>query len=439
MVGVPSIPSISVPRPPFGLPDPLRRIHVPDDLDEVTDVGPEDSPDDGGVDHAAVESMWHAITDWYRSGVHPALQICVRRRGAVILNRAIGHARGNGPNDDKDADRVPVTVDTPFCVYSTSKAITAFVVHKLIERGLLGLHDRVADYIPGYEKNGKGKIKVGHVLSHRAAVPNLPSSALDLDKLGDRQFLTDILVNASPFARAGEYQAYHAVSGGFILGEIVHVATGKDIRQVVAEEFLDPLGFRWTNYGVGPDDLDKVAMNYITGPPTAPPVSNLFTRALGLPLDDLVDLTNDPRFLTGIVPAANTVTTAWELSRFLEIMRRGGELDGVRVMETATIRRALVERSHLEIDLSLVMPIRFSYGLMLGAQLVSLFGLDTQHAFGHLGFTNMLGWADPERAISVAILNSGKPIFYPEVYRFLGTMQTITSLMPKVPKSYRML
>jgi CubicO group peptidase (beta-lactamase class C family) len=69
---------------------------------------------------------------------------------------------------------------------------------------------------------------------------------------------------------------------------------------------------------------------------------------------------------------------------------------------------------------------------------LSLYGLDTQYAFGHLGFTNMLAWADPERAISVAVLNSGKPIVYPEFYRFLGTMQRITSAMPKVPASQRM-
>lgn len=412
---------------------------MPSDLGAVTDVGQEDPPDAGGVDIAAVDSIWRSVLDWYESGVHPALQICVRRHGAVILNRAIGHARGNGPHDGPDVERVPATVDTPFCVYSASKAITAFVVHKLVERGLLDLDDPVAAYIPGYEKNGKHKISIEHVLAHRSGVPNLPKSALDLDNLGDRQFMTDLLVNASPFAKAGRYLAYHAVSGGFILGEIVHAVTGKDIREVVAEEFLAPLDFRWTNYGVAPDDLDMVALNYVTGPPTAPPLSNLLSRALGIELERLVALTNDPRFLTGIVPAANTVTTAWELSRFFEVMRCGGELDGVRVIETDTIRRALIERSHLEIDLSLGYPTRFSSGLMLGARVVSLYGLDTQHAFGHLGFTNILAWADPERATSVAVINSGKPIVYPELYRFLGTMQHITSTMPTVPESERLL
>ena len=66
------------------------------------------------------------------------------------------------------------------------------------------------------------------------------------------------------------------------------------------------------------------------------------------------------------------VTTANELSRFFEIFRAGGELDGVRVMEPETIRRALTEQSRLEIDLSLGFPTRFSYGLMLGAKVLSL-------------------------------------------------------------------
>jgi hypothetical protein len=61
--------------------------------------------------------MWTAALEWYRSGVHPAIQICVRRPGAVILNRAIGHAQGNGPADRKDTQKVPITVDTPLCVF----------------------------------------------------------------------------------------------------------------------------------------------------------------------------------------------------------------------------------------------------------------------------------------------------------------------------------
>jgi CubicO group peptidase (beta-lactamase class C family) len=419
----------SLPRLPF-VGDPLRRIAVPADLESITAVGSEDA-DAGGVDPERVEAVWGAALDWYRSGVHPALQVCARREGSVVLDRAIGHARGNGPGEESATEKVPATPATPFCVYSSSKAITAFVVHKLCERGVIALDDPVAQHIPGYERHGKDNITIGHVLAHRAGVPNLPREVLSLEYIGDREYLCGVLCDAKPFAKPGRLLAYHAVSGGFILGEVVHRVTGKDIREVAAEEFLDPLGFRWTNYGVAPEDVDEVAVNYLTGPPTLPPLSNLLSRALGAGLQEVVEVSNEPTFLTGVVPAANVVTTANELSRFFEMMRCGGELDGVRVMAPETIATALTEQSHLEIDLSLGFPTRFSYGLMLGARLVSLYGRDTQEAFGHLGFTNILGWADPERATSVAVITNGKPVLYPEIGRFFGLMQRITSEMPK--------
>ena len=217
----------SIPRPPLGLPDPLCRIRVPKDLGSVTTVGVEADPAAGGVSAGNVEAIWRAVTDWYRSGVHPALQVCVRRDGEVILDRAIGHARGNGPRDGAGTKKVAATPQTPFCIYSTSKAITAFVVHKLAERGLLDLDDPIAEHLPGYEAHGKGSITIGHVLAHRAGVPNLPREVLDLDYIGDHELLSRALCDARPFAEPGRYLAYHAISGGFILGEVVRSVSGK--------------------------------------------------------------------------------------------------------------------------------------------------------------------------------------------------------------------
>ena len=420
----------TLPRVP-GIPDPLRRIRMPRDLDEVTTVGDEADPGSGGMTGEQVERIWRDAVNLYKAGVHPAVQVCVRREGEVVLDRAIGHARGNGPGEREDAEKVLATTATPFCVYSISKAITAFVVHKLVERGLIEIDAPVCEYFPEYGCLGKESITIGHVLAHRAGVPNLPREVLLLENVGNRDLLVQTLVDARPFAKPGRFLAYHAISGGFILGEVVHRVTGKDIREVLREEFLDPLGFRWNSYGVAAEDLDEVGLSYPTGPPLLPPISLLLTRALGSSLDDVTKASNDPAFLTAIVPAGNVVTSANELSRFFEVMRRGGELDGVRVIEPETIARALTEQSHLEIDLSLGFPTRFSYGLMLGSKNISLYGPDTQEAFGHLGFTQMLAWADPERASSVAVLASGKPALYPEIGRFFGLLRRITRETPK--------
>lgn len=427
MPRIPSLPRLAA------LPDPLRRIRVTDNLESVTTVGAEDDPEVTGIHARDVARIWKAAIAVYQSGVHPAVQVCVRRNGAVALDRALGHARGNGPHDPEDGPKVLATTDTPFLIYSGSKAITAFVVHLLHERGALDIEDRVSDYIPEYAAHGKREITIAHVLAHRSGVPNLPRRALDLDRALDREFIVQALCDAKPFAKPGRFLAYHAVSGGFILGEVVHRATGKDIRTVLTEEIRRPLGFRWNDYGVKPSDIPAAALNYVTGPPTAPPLSQLITRALGIGLDELVELSNDERFLTVIVPAANVVTSANELARFYDVFRRGGELGGVRVMQPHTIRQAITEQSRLEVDLSLGFPTRFGYGLMLGSQLLSLYGRDTQHAFGHLGFTNMLAWADPERALACAVMSNGKPILYPELPRFYGLMQTISSAAAKVP------
>jgi CubicO group peptidase (beta-lactamase class C family) len=424
--------SIPVPRPPGSIPDPLRRVGVPKALSSVTTVGEESDPLEVGMDAERVAKIWSGVEDLYRTGVHPAIALCVRREGEVIIDRAIGHARGNGPGDPDEAPKVPATPETPFVIYSASKSVTAMVAHLLDERREIHLADRVCEYIPEYGRHGKDVITITHVLAHRAGVPNLPREAFDLDLLDDPDHLLQLLCDAKPSTRPGRMLSYHAVSGGFIVAEIVRRVTGREIDDVLREEILEPLGFRWGNFGVRADDLPAVARNYVTGPRVLPPVSTLLKRALGVSSDEIVDLSNDPRFLTGVVPSANTVTTANELSRFYELLRRGGELDGIRIFEPRTIRRATTEQSYLEFDLTLGFPSRYSTGFILGAKLLSLYGPDTDRAFGHLGYTNMLGWADPERALSVGLMTSGKPILYPELPEFWNLARRIGSEAPKV-------
>src|SRR5205823_7554561 len=108
-------------------------------------------------------------------------------------DRAIGHASGNGPGDRPGAPKVLATPDTPFCIFSASKAITAMVVHLLDQRGLIHIDDRVCEYIPEFAKHGKDAITIAHVLSHRAGVPNIPRDALDLRYIDDREFQLQVM------------------------------------------------------------------------------------------------------------------------------------------------------------------------------------------------------------------------------------------------------
>jgi CubicO group peptidase (beta-lactamase class C family) len=433
-----SLPSAYLPRLPRKL-DPVKRCRVPEDLESVTSVAAEDDPAETGVDAEAVERIWDAARRLYGTGIHPGIQLCVRRHGRIVLDRSIGHARGNGPDDDQEAEKVALSPATPFCIFSASKSVTAMVAHLLDQQGLVHIDDRVAEYIPEFAQHGKDRITINHVLAHRAGVPNVPAEVLDIENIGDDERILRVMCEAEPMMRPGRALAYHAISGGFIIAEIVKRVTGKPIRSYLAEEILDPLGFRWMNYGVAGEDVEQVACNYVTGAPAFPPLSTVLKRALGKHPDEVTAISNDPRFLTGVIPAGNVVTTANELARFFELLRMGGELDGVRIFDQRTIKRALTEQAYRQVDLSLGAPMRHSAGFILGAHVVSLYGPDTDHAFGHLGYTNILGWADPERAISVGLITSGKPLLYPELPDFWRLTRRIGIESPKLPESERTL
>ena len=86
-----------------------------------------------------------------------------------------------------------------------------------------------------------------------------------------------------------------------------------------------------------------------------------------------------------------------------------------------------------EVDRVILLPLRYSMGFMLGGRRLSFYGPATPRAFGHLGFTNVLYWADPERDLSVAFLNSGKPMFTPEALAWFAVMRTISHRVPRTP------
>ena len=122
-----------------------------------------------------------------------------------------------------------------------------------------------------------------------------------------------------------------------------------------------------------------------------------FKTAVGGTMTQIIPFSNTPQFLTGVIPSSNTVSNANELSRFAEMLCRGGELDGVRVMsaETCAPRRPSARRLRPDIATGL-MPMRWGTGYMLGSKRFGPFGRDAAAAFGHTGLTDIAVWADPD-------------------------------------------
>ncbi|WP_156371866.1 serine hydrolase, partial [Mycobacterium sp. UM_11] len=176
------------------------RIRVPADLDAVTTIGDEDHSE---IDGAAVDRIWAAARHWYAAGFHPAIQLCLRRNGRVVLNRAIGHGWGNAPTDPPEAEKIRVTPDTPFCVYSAAKGMAATVVHMLVERGVFSLDDRVCDYIPTFTSHGKDRITIRHVMTHSAGLPFPTGPKPDVRRADDHEYAQQKLSELRPLYRPG--------------------------------------------------------------------------------------------------------------------------------------------------------------------------------------------------------------------------------------------
>ena len=135
--------------------------------------------------------------------------------------------------------------------------------------------------------------------------------------------------------------------------------------------------------------------------------------------------------MRAIVPSANLFATAEEVSRFYQMLLDDGMYShkgqAREIFEPISVHKATQEAAKMTLDKGLFLPMRFSAGFMLGAKPLGMYGLNTHKAFGHLGFSNIFCWADPERQLSVAILTTGKPILGNHVLALPKLMHAISS------------
>ena len=395
----------------FPFPSATQTINMPEDLSKVTtcDSSAEVDPKEAGLTENDVNVIWEGVENYYKTGVHPAISLCLRRQGKVVISRTIGHASGNIKDEPEDTKQILLTPETPICQFSASKAVTAMLIHHLAENNKLHLTDPVSHYIPEFAQKGKKDVTVHHVLTHRSGFGIVPDD-VSVDVLFNHDDAVKMICEMEPQYPAGHTASYHAITGGYILHEILKRVTGKDIREYLKETIQEPLGFKYFNYGIDKNEIETVAKSYHTGWPVTYPFTLIIKRSLGGPWNMAIDMSNDPRFFSCIIPSANLVATADEMSQFFQLLLNGGELNGVRIFDPLTVKRAIIEAGKMQLDKSMVLlPMRYSAGMMLGSNPFGMFGPETENAYGHWGFINSFSWADPDRDIAVSMLNTGKP------------------------------
>lgn len=321
-----------------------------------------------------------------------AAQLVVLRHGEVVLD----HATGCG-------------TDSLFWTFSAGKPLTAMLVHLCAQQGRLVLDEPVAEYWPDFAQHGKQAITVRHVLQHRAGVPVARSVLRDALAMGDWQRSVRAIERARPRFPAGQVPAYHIISYGFILGELVRRVCGAPVRDVLADQVLAPYGLRDTHLGL-PDTAYARAV-----PLRVPGASGRLAQAY----------LNRRAIRQAVVPAAGVSTTARDLALFYEALRCGGELDGVRVFAPETITQARQPSGNGELDRFLRLPIRWSHGFQLGGEDPApapttgvrartvparpMGRLADPQTFGHNGSYCCIAWADPTRELVFAYLTDLLP------------------------------
>ncbi|MGH8442062.1 MAG: serine hydrolase domain-containing protein [Nevskiaceae bacterium] len=409
-----------------------RRAAVPDDLTEVIsiDAAAECDPKDVGLDPERVDAVWDAVEELYRTGLQPAMTLVIRRRGRIVLKRAIGCLRGNLPGDEGPGIRL--SPDAPISLFSASKAISALLAHKLVEQGKLRLEDHVAEHIPKFAVHGKERVTVRQLLAHRAGIPLLPVAEPSVELLQHWDAIVDMLCAAKPADARFQRQAYHALTAGFILGELVRRVSKRELPELLREWIAAPLGCTHLTYGLAPALREQAPLNVFTGPKVFWPINSIARRVLGVPFEQAAEGSNSDAFLSAVVPAGNIYATADDTCRVFQMLLDRGKWNGTPVFRPETVSEARRPVGPMQIDGMLRIPIRYSAGFMLGENPFGLYGPKCRQAFGHLGFIAVLCWADPSRDISVAFLNTGKTVSPTGVVRLARVLGAINRAFPPV-------
>ncbi|MES2664033.1 MAG: serine hydrolase domain-containing protein [Pseudomonadota bacterium] len=406
----------------------LQRIDVPEDLSTCIGIDVEgekqasDIPNSSELQHR----IWQKVEMLFCSGMYPTIAFCLRFQGKIILNRSLGYANNCPGLPDSSGDPIIATPNTPICLFSASKVITAVLIHMFVEQGKIDLQSPIGDYLPLYPQSDNHPT-VLQLLSHQAGIPKWPLGE-SKSEIFNYDYMVKLAHSLEAQWTAGEQVGYHALTSGYLLGEILRQVSGKDLPLLLHEMLSKPLNMDYLSYGLHDSQASSAARNYFTGLPVLPPFSTILNPALGMAVEEIIPISNQPEFLKSTIPAGNVFSTAEEINRLFQMLLDGGSWQGVQILKPETLEFAIKEQNSMAMDYVLKMPMRYSAGFMLGENPISIFGPMTRQAFGHLGFTNNLCWADQQRQTSVSILTTGKPVLGPHIPKFISLLAELSRI-----------
>ena len=348
----------------------------------------------------------------------------------------------------RDTDGTAYDDTTLQLVFSSTKGVTATCAHLLAQRGELDLDAPVADYWPEFSAAGKADIPVRWLLSHQAGLVDV-DRAMTVEEALDWTTICDALADSPPLWEPGTGYGYHAVTYGWLVGEVVRRVAGVDFGEFVRREISEPLGLDlWV--GLPDEEQHRVSPlinSGMPGLPTPEPAGdadsqtdapslvgmldmllgegNLLGRALTAPGGAFTDdqVWNEARVRSAQIPAANGVTNAASLARMYAALV--SEVDGVRLLDADTLERAIAPQVSGPSTVPLL-DIPFALGFMTHSPLSPL--LDGR-SFGHYGAGGSLGFADPDRRVAGAYVMNAAQLAIAGDARTLGLLAAVDQVV----------
>jgi CubicO group peptidase (beta-lactamase class C family) len=337
--------------------------------------------------------------------------------------------------------------DTLGLVWSCTKGAVALCAHVLAARGQLDLDAPVARYWPEFAQAGKEEVTVRVLLSHQAGLPAL-RAPLKPGALFDWEYLVERLAAEAPFWPPGTRSGYHALTFGFLAGELVRRASGQPLDQFFRAEIAGPLGLDF-HFTLPESEEGRLAWTIRPELPVqGKPAARWLGPAYGEPdsLQALV-LKNTGGYYVGrayesraaraaVLPSSGGLANARALARLYAPLALGGSYEGVRLLDADAAARAGVVQAASAVDAVMLLGMRFGLGFVKacdnrqgppGARDSLLLSED---AFGHPGMGGSLGFADPRARLAFGytmnrqglgvLLNERGQALVDAVYRTLG-------------------
>jgi CubicO group peptidase (beta-lactamase class C family) len=333
-----------------------------------------------------------AIDRLVESGAERGLQVAVYRQGEPVVDAVAGVA-------DPASGRL-VTLDTLFFSFSIGKGVASTVAHVLAERDVFGYDTPIVELWPEFGAHGKETATIRHALSQSVGVPGLPAG-LTVEDLCDWDKMCAIIADAEPWWEPGTKIGYHAVTFGYIVGEIVRQATGKPLSQVLREEVAAPLGVTdELFFGVPESELGRLArleeaegnQEMFAAMPEDSPVFKL-----GPPECTTAAYGNRADVLTADIPAGGTMTARAVARMYAALL---GEVDGVRLVSPERLRE-ISAVAMTGVDQIFGFPSSWGLGYSIGQFLSNAH--ETQHVFGVGGVGGSHAYADTATGIAFAL------------------------------------